>query len=492
MNKLKRIVIRLTVISFIMSMGYSNFLQVNANAKEEVSKNSYMFVVKDGVAYDEVLSGIKSKFQTLDVDNIKEINVFSISSDDEQLLNNAKQYIDDNYSDRIKEKGKPDKIKQDPINILTDGFKPVIKSVNRSIRNSAMLECEKVSTTESSAQYENWRWDIDKVTDNRESYDIEQGNHTVKVAVIDSGIDVNHPDLKNNIISNKSFVPGKDSLEDTIGHGTMVAGEIAANGNVKGVAPKVAIASYKVFDGDDCESSWVIKAIIQAANDNMDVINLSLGTYKSLLNKEDQATILAYERAILYAQLRNCVVVAASGNETKGLDVSNPRKLADELGLKNDLQISLPGGLPNVVTVSATNKEDKITDYSNYGRNVKIAAPGGDYGPDWATKRIPDLRYMALVTYPTNLPQSQLSSLMEFNKGYEFIEGGTSLAAPKVSAAAALIISKYKEKYGFKPSALKVEKLLYKGAIPGADGNNPLYYGNGILNARKSLELIKN
>lgn len=482
MNKLKKIVIRLIVISFIMSMGYSNFLQVNASAKEKVSKNSYMFVVKDGVAYDDVLNGIKSKFQTLDVNNIKEINVFSISSDDEQLLNNAKQYIDDNYSDRIKEKGKLDKIKQDPINILTDAFKPVNKSIT--------LQSENQITEEPTNQYENWRWDIDKVTNNRESYNIEQGNHTVKVAIIDSGVDVNHPDLKDNIISSKSFVPGKSSTEDILGHGTMVAGEIAANGNVKGVAPKIAIASYKVFDGDECESNWVINAIIQAAKDNMDVINLSLGTYKSLLNKEDQATILAYERAILFAQLKNCVLVAASGNETKGLNISDPRKLAEALGLKNDLQIYLPGGLPNVLTVSAANKDDKIAYYSNYGSNVKIAAPGGDYGPEWESKKIPNLRYMVLVTYPTNLPQSQLSSLMEFKQGYEFIEGGTSIAAPKVSAAAALIISRYKEKYGYKPSALKVRKLLYKGATSGYDGNNSLYYEKGILNVKKSLELV--
>ncbi|MCB2357158.1 S8 family serine peptidase [Clostridium estertheticum] len=339
-------------------------------------------------------------------------------------------------------------------------------------------------------QYEVWRWDIDKVTNNRESYKIQQGNHKVKVAIIDSGIDQNHPDLKDNLISSKSFVPGSKSLEDSLGHGTMVAGEISANGNVKGVAPKIAIASYKVFDGNDCNSIWVINAIIQAANDNMDVINLSLGTYKSLLNKNDLAMLLAYKRAIAYAQSKNCVVVSASGTESKGMDISNPFNLAQELGHEKDLGIYLPGCLPNVITVSATNKDDKLASYSNYGYNVGIASPAGDYGPNWTTQKIANLKYMALVTYPTNLPQSQLSSSIGLKQGYEFIEGGTSIAAPKVSAAAALLILEYNEKYGFKPSVLEVEKLLYDGATPGAEGSNPLYYGKGILNVENSLKLI--
>lgn len=339
-------------------------------------------------------------------------------------------------------------------------------------------------------EYEAWRWGIDKVTNNGESYKIQQGNHDVKIAVIDSGIDINHPDLKDNIILSKNLVPGRDSIEDTLGHGTEVAGEIAANGSVKGVAPKIAIASYKVFDGSSCESRWVIDAIIEAANDGMDVINLSLGTNKSLLNKEHQIILRAYKKAIEYAKSKNCVVIAASGTEARGVDISNPFDMAQKLGYEDDLRIYLPGSLPDVITVSATNKDDKIAAYSNYGSNIGIAAPAGDYGPDWASHKTADFKYMALVTYPTNLPQTKLSSSLGFKQGYELIEGGTSLAAPKVSAAAALLISEYNEKHGVKPSASEVKRLLYEGAAPGAEGNNPLYYGRGILNAVNSLKLI--
>lgn len=332
-------------------------------------------------------------------------------------------------------------------------------------------------------KYEIWRWDIDKVTNNRASYKIQQGNHNVKVAIIDSGVDQNHPDLKHNLIYSKSFVPGNKSLDDTLGHGTMIAGEIAADGNIKGVAPKIAIASYKVFNNYECESTWVINAIIEAVKDRMDVINLSLGTYKSLLKENDLSILLSYKKAIDYAEANNCVVVVASGTNYPGIDISTPFSLAQNLGHEGDMGIYLPACLPNVITVGATNKEDKLAQYSNYGENVKILAPAGDYGPDWITKKIANFKYMTLVTYPINLPQSKWSISKEFSAGYEFIPGGTSIAAPKVSATVALLICEYKEKYGFKPSILEIKNMLYNGMTQ-------LYDGKGILNVENSLKLV--
>lgn len=399
--------------------------------------------MKDMNVPRNILSDIKINYPQLELNSIDEIGVFTISSSDDNLLEEARSFTVNKYKDVIESSCREQKI--------------LLEGTEKTLDNSEPEVKEKIGADN---KYEVWRWDIDRVTNNRNTYNIEQGNHDVKIGIIDSGIDAQHPDLKNNIVLSKSCVPGKDNLEDSTGHGTMVAGEIAANGNVKGVATK----------------------------DNMDVINLSLGTYKSLINKDDVALVVAYERAILYAQLRNCVVVSASGNEAKGLDITDPLKLAQQLGKKDDLQVYLPGGLSNVITVSATNRDDKITYYSNYGMQVDIAAPGGDYGPQWETKKVPDLRYMTLVTIPTEFAQSQVSSLFEFDKGYEFVEGGTSFAAPKVSAAAALLIAHFKDKYGFKPSALQVEQYLYDSTDKCSGENSILYYGNGILNIEKILK----
>lgn len=341
---------------------------------------------------------------------------------------------------------------------------------------------------ENASLYDFWGWDIKEVTKDGQSFSLQSGNKSVVVAVIDSGIDMNHPDLAGNIVNEgKSFVPGVNDTVDRLGHGTMIAGTIAANGKLLGVGPNLGLIPYKVFDQGGAETSWVIEAIIQAVKDDVDVINLSVGTYKSLTKPEDQAALLGYMRALLYAQLNNVVVVASSG--TDGLDIGNPAALANALGFSGDLMVHAPGGLPGVITVSATNKEHERAYYSNYGLRQMIAAPAGDYGSTWFTKGELNLLSMCLTTYPTNLPQSYLSQLAGFPPGYEFMIG-TSLAAPKVSAAAALLIAEGKEKrVSMGPE--KVKRLLQQSAIdygvPGPD----LDLGVGVLNVYESLRLVR-
>ena len=119
---------------------------------------------------------------------------------------------------------------------------------------------------------------------------------------------------------------------------------------------------------------------------------------------------------------------------------------------------------------------------------VDIAAPAGDYGPNFLDKQQISLEYMTLTTYPTTLPQSELGKWLGFEQGYEFMIG-TSLAAPKVSATAALIIAEYQEKFGKKPSPALVKNYLYRGATDGDGTTRQL--GKGIVNAKQSLDLIK-
>lgn len=124
-------------------------------------------------------------------------------------------------------------------------------------------------------------------------------------------------------------------MNDKTGHGTFVAGQIAANGKLKGVAPQVGIKSYRVIGSNKSESIWIIKGIIEAAKDQVDVLNISLGEYLvqgSIKNKDgsitsNKAEIKAYKKAINFAKKNGIIVVASSGNDSLNLD--NKKKVQD-------------------------------------------------------------------------------------------------------------------------------------------------------------------
>lgn len=462
--------------SLIGSVIFPATSPVSAQKIDAKTKQSYLFVFKEGSNLGRLSEDLKDKYKNINIDRIDDISAMRIESKGSYYSKEINDYISKKYKAILQDYSKEDIIFTEPL------IKPIGNIVQKGVYRSTTIEEEN--------PYQKWGWDIDKVTENGESYKTEEGNHEVKVAIVDSGLDFNHPDLKENIIEKgKSFISGITDTQDNLGHGTMVAGTIAANGKMKGIAPKVGIVPYKVFDKSGADSFDVIRAIIQAAQDDMDVINLSLGTYKSVKNKEEHATYTSYIRAIDYAKRKGSVVVASSGTEEKGFDISDPIALAKQRGFGQDAQYHLPGGLSNVITVSASNKEDLLALNSNYGSNITIGAPGGDYGPLWISEGKADVRYMTMTTYPTNLPQSIVSQYVGFEKGYELMIG-TSLAAPKVSATAALIIAEYKEKYGVKPSPEQVEHILYTGAELSTIVKAPNHFGHGIVNAKKSLDIV--
>lgn len=156
----------------------------------------------------------------------------------------------------------------------------------------------------------------------------------IKIAVIDTGVDYNHPDLfglgnDGKVIGGYDFVDNDNSPIDTNGHGTEVAGVIAADGQLKGVAPKSKILAYRVSEnGESVSSDLIIKAIEQAILDGADIINISLGV--NVTNKKiDDAVNNAVEQGIL--------VITAAGNN--GPDLRT---------------IGSPGINPNTITVGAT------------------------------------------------------------------------------------------------------------------------------------------
>ncbi|MCO4768495.1 MAG: S8 family serine peptidase [Deltaproteobacteria bacterium] len=224
------------------------------------------------------------------------------------------------------------------------------------------------------------------------AWDITRGSGVV-VAVIDTGVDVTHPDLVPNLWVNQGEIAGNgidddgngyvDDVNgydfvnrdadpnDRDGHGTHVAGSVAARGDdgygVPGVAYEAQIMSLKFLDGwNGGLSSQAAEAITYAVNNGADVINASWGGpgYSS-----------AIRNAIAYARSRGVVFVAAAGNE----------------GRNNDSTGSYPANynLDNVIAVAATDRRDRLASFSNYGASrVHVAAPGVDIvstvpGPNW-------------------------------------------------------------------------------------------------------------
>ena len=331
------------------------------------------------------------------------------------------------------------------------------------------------------------------------------GKHKAVVGIIDSGIDANHPDLKANFLGGMNFVPaGIDTSEtgdpndllDREGHGTHVAGSIAANGKVRGVGPNLGIRSYRVFPGGQgAPTAWIVAAIIQAANDKVDVINMSIGGFDSQkyyidgTKYSDVADILLWKRAIQYAVNHNVTVVTAAGNE--GLNLRDNKAMIDYLNatygspgvIFKGKTTETPGQINGVINVSSSNKwsTNSIAFYSNYGLNqIDVAAPGGDNGPVYDATRDLDQRdfhYRALSTWPTYLPSYFTSNL----HNYALLHG-TSMAAPKVAGIAGVIKAAHPE---LNPA--QVAALIEKTANDYGPTGNDALYGAGEANVYNAL-----
>ena len=160
------------------------------------------------------------------------------------------------------------------------------------------------------------------------------GGETIKIAVIDTGVNFEHPDLlgigeNGKIVGGYDFIENDNFPQDTNGHGTQVAGIIAADGETTGIAPKSKILAYRVSeDGEAVSSDLIIKAIKQAMADEADIINISLGV--DIIHDE-------IDYAVNEAVKNGIVVVAAAGNS----------------GPDNET-IGSPGANPNAITVGAT------------------------------------------------------------------------------------------------------------------------------------------
>jgi subtilisin family serine protease len=244
----------------------------------------------------------------------------------------------------------------------------------------------------------------------------------VKVAIIDSGIDGGHPEFEGRVSDHRSFVGG-DPLTDQKGHGTFVAGIIAANANngagIAGMAFPAQLIVAKVVRADgSVPLEAEAKAIRWATDVGAQVINLSLGGVRDPLHPGRDTFSPLEAAAVAYAYRHGAVLVAAVGNGDQA--PSQPWEFA-----------SYPAALPHVIGVSALARNGGVPDFSDRDRIFNdVAAPGE----------------AILSTLPRLLTAEARPACP--NQGYSdcgpdefrFAEG-TSFAAPQVTAAAALVLS---------------------------------------------------
>ncbi len=276
--------------------------------------------------------------------------------------------------------------------------------------------------------YQSYQWNLPAVG-TEEGWNITKGSKKVKIAVVDTGVDLDHPDLSGRLVNGYNVLDPKSPPEDDNGHGTHVAGIISADSNngvgVAGITWFNPIIPVKVMNAKGQGGSFDIAQGIRWAVDNgANVINLSLGNYQPSTVMED---------AIKYAIKKDVVVISAAGND-------------------NTSQTSYPAAFPGVLGVAAVDYNGNRAQFSNYGDYVDVAAPGVDIPSTYANGK-----YAAL--------------------------SGTSMAAPHVTALAGLIRSinpKLKSKEVLNMITHNTQKSSQ--TLP-----NP-YYGNGIIDNGNALQ----
>lgn len=271
----------------------------------------------------------------------------------------------------------------------------------------------------------------------------------VKIAVLDTGVDADHPDLKTQVIESKNFSTAADA-NDHFGHGTHVASIAAgtgakSNGKYKGVAPDAKILNGKVLDdtgsGDD---SGILAGMEWAAQQGADIVNLSLGGQDTpgIDPLEAEVNKLSTEKGILFA--------IAAGNE-------GPQSIGS------------PGSADAAITVGAVDGNDKLADFSSTGPRVG----------DGAIK--PDVTAPGVDITAAAAPGSVIDKEVGENPPGYLTISGTSMATPHVAGAAAILKQEHPT-WGY---------AELKGALTGsAKGGNytPFQQGSGRIAVDKAIK----
>ena len=312
-----------------------------------------------------------------------------------------------------------------------------------------------------------------KIINTEQAWDIETGSPDVTMAVVDTGLDYNHPDIQENVwfnlgedidqneILDENDINGIDDDQngfiddfkgwdfanvdndplDDHGHGTHVSGTAAAvtnnNTGIAGVSWSSKIMAVKGLDGGGYGyNDELANSLIYAADNGADVINNSWGGF-------GDSGAEFFQDVINYAHSLGAIIVAAAGNEYQYLTNNH-----------------FPGGLEHVVTVAATDMDDVKAHFSNWGELVDVAAPG-----------------VYILSLRAN--GTKMGLLVD---DFHTVAQGTSMAAPHVVGLAALTISKYPLDTNEEISARIQGTADYT--------SSPLYIGSGRINAYEALTAL--
>ncbi|WP_434750689.1 S8 family peptidase [Paenibacillus amylolyticus] len=258
------------------------------------------------------------------------------------------------------------------------------------------------------------------------AWDINQSTSTIKIAIIDTGVQLNHPELASKLLPGYDYVDYDNIPEDGNGHGTHVAGiaaSITNNGvGIAGTAPLASIVPLRVLDNNGQGTIGNVgNGLVFAANNGVQVINLSLG------GPTGDAFLQA---AVQYAWDRGAVIIAAAGNDNTSFPI-------------------VPASYSNVIAVASTNSSDLKSNFSNYGSWVDMAAPGDTI----------------LSTY--------------LGSSYAYLSG-TSMAAPQVAGVSALLAAQGK-------TNVQIRDALCFASEP--ISGSGIYWTYGRLNAYQSVQV---
>ncbi|MBC7475683.1 MAG: S8 family serine peptidase, partial [Candidatus Sericytochromatia bacterium] len=294
-------------------------------------------------------------------------------------------------------------IKSNP-NSLLNKLKSKYKNTNKSAIKTFSTEIPTLPVN-TDFKYESKQWHL-RQTNVYDAWKYTQGNKDLIVAVIDGGVDYNHPDLADHVIKGPDFADNDADPMDVGGHGTHVAGIIAGNGNVKGIAPNVKIMALKVFSDKDggTTNALMASAIRYAVKNGASIINMSIGV--STLQKSGDGK--DFDSAVNEATANGVNITTSGGNS--GYSSVNKSNI-------------------NEIPVIATDEMDHLASFSNYSNQdlpKAIAAPGQNI-------------FSTVLT-------SKCQGTPACDKSYDY-KSGTSMAAPFVAGTLALIKSAMYDDY---------------------------------------------